>query len=81
MQDYPFTPAKINNNSKQQKSASALPTTNALEKSALIKRINKSDWLTLQKQLLVEYQKQNDMLLLCTEKVWLGKYKLIEISY
>lgn len=61
MQDYPFTPAKINNNSKQQKSAPALPTTNALEKSALIKRINKSDWLTLQKQLLVEYQKQNDI--------------------
>jgi tetratricopeptide (TPR) repeat protein len=54
--DFPFT-SSIN----QGKKDIVLPASRKFEKQALIKRIEKNDWLTIQRQLLVEYQQRKEV--------------------
>ncbi|MCW8832838.1 MAG: hypothetical protein OQK03_05930, partial [Colwellia sp.] len=54
--DFPFTNATNKNNEKV-----ALPTSRKFEKQALIKRIEKGDWLSIQKDLLVKYQHRKEI--------------------
>lgn len=54
--DFPFT-SPINQGNKD----IALPASRKFEKQALIQRIEKRDWLTIQKQLLVEYQQRKEV--------------------
>ena len=54
--DFPFTSSM-----NQGKKDIVLPASRKFEKQALIKRIEKNDWLTIQKQLLVEYQQRKEV--------------------
>ncbi|WP_157442993.1 SGNH/GDSL hydrolase family protein [Colwellia piezophila] len=54
--DFPFT-SSMNPGKKD----IVLPTSRKFEKQALIKRIEKKSWLTIQKQLLVEYQQRKEV--------------------
>jgi len=54
--DFPFTPS-VNQGIKDV----ALPASRKFEKQALIKRIEKNDWLSIQKGLLVDYQKRKEV--------------------
>ena len=60
MNDFPFTltTATTSNEAKKQP---PLPSTREFEKQALIKRINKKNWLEIQKDLLVKYQQKNEI--------------------
>lgn len=53
--DFPFT-SSMNKGKKEV----ALPASRKFEKQALIKRIEKQDWLSIQKILLVEYQQRKE---------------------
>ena len=54
--DFPFTLAK-----DKVKKQTALPASRQFEKQALIKRIEKGDWLQIQQYLLVQYQQRNEI--------------------
>ena len=54
--DFPFTSAK-----DKVKKQTALPASRQFEKQALIKRIEKGDWLQIQQHLLVQYQQRNEI--------------------
>ena len=54
--DFPFTSSM-----NQGKKDIVLPASRKFEKQALIKRIEKNDWLTIQRQLLVEYQQRKEV--------------------
>lgn len=54
--DFPFTSAMNKGRKKI-----TLPASRKFEKQALIKRIEKADWLSIQKDLLVEYQQRKEV--------------------
>lgn len=54
--DFPFT-SSLNKGKKEVD----LPASRKFEKQALIKRIDKRDWLQIQKDLLVKYQQRNEI--------------------
>lgn len=54
--DFPFTSEK-----DKVKKQATLPASRQFEKQALIKRIEKGDWLQIQKDLLVQYQQRKEI--------------------